>query len=115
MSNMERHFSAGSERKIVAAYIRSNIFFPQLRFAFVLALFREADSVLMTELHKCVINPDTAIENIILAADRTHKKYGVMHILPTKPSRVIEELEKSVEVSQRFVAGVEDHFEAMPG
>jgi hypothetical protein len=99
-------FSEANERKIVAAYIRSNIFFPQLRFAFVLALGRTADAHLLEEMNNCTVGEMVAIENIILAANRTHSRYGVGSVLPTKPKRVFEELHKSVEVFARLVSDV---------
>jgi hypothetical protein len=103
---MSEMFSSANERKIVTAYIRSNIFFPQLRFAFILALGRDSDLHLLDEIHRCAVSPDTVIENIILAGDRTHARYGVVTVLPTKPNRVLEELSKSVEVFERFVGNL---------
>src|SRR5947209_5790820 len=104
--DMSPAFSELNERKIVAAYIRSNIFFPQLRFAFILALGRTTDSRLLNEIGQCAVSEDVGIENIILAADRTHARYGVSSVLPTKPRRVLEELTKSVEVFERFIRDV---------
>lgn len=90
--------------------MRSNMFFPQLRFAFVLALGQVADGQLIDEIvNECRLDPSRIdIQPVIDAADRMHGRYGVLSVMPTKPQRVVEELNKSVEVFARTIVKCRD-------
>jgi len=101
-------FSAAAHRHIVASYIRSNIFFPQLRFAFILALGREVNVGFLTELRDGLeIDRKADVCTILAAADRLHRNYEVTSVLPTNAERVFQELEKSVQVFRRFLKQVD--------
>jgi hypothetical protein len=98
-------YSDRSERKLYDAYARSNVYFPQLRFGFILALGSIADQSLVQECRAGgeVAGATEHSERVLVFANHIHRERGVSSVLPTSIDRVVQEINKSSSVFLRFL------------
>ena len=92
-------------RRVASAYVKSNLYFPQVRFGFVLCL------LLSTPASQCIriLRADdfcldaAEIDRIIVSANAAHGRNGVITVLPTSSGRVAQEIAQSLKVLRRCV------------
>lgn len=92
-------------RKVVAAYIKSNLYFPQVRFGFVLCVLAgtQADQIDgILQLTSIEFHVDE-ISRIARAADVAHAKNGIVTVIPASPKRIAQEIDQSLKVLDRTV------------
>jgi len=98
--------SQGDGRRVASAYVKSNLYFPQVRFGFVLCF------LLSTPASQCIRIltardfrlDELEIERITAAANAAHGLNGVITVLPTSSGRVEEEIAQSLKVLSRCVS-----------
>jgi hypothetical protein len=92
-------------RTIVGAYVHSNVFFPQVRFSFVLCMCIVLDLSIFRNImsgQKIVISLKS--EKIIKEkADRIHSANHVNSVVPTNLVRIREEINQSLIVFKRSI------------